>query len=132
MPPREDTRTRRRELLRKARAELKASYADPGLGIDQLARTVGTSVRQLQRVFREEAGEDFRSYLLRVRMEQAASLLSRKTNPLPARVVATRVGYSRDSGLRQAFRRYHGINPSAVQPEPSEDLWKEPSLRRDR
>ena len=78
---------------------------------------MGTSPRQLQHAF-QEGGEDFRSYLLRVRMEAAERLLTRATNPLPVRVVARRVGYSQPSGLRQAFFRHYGRNPSDFQAEP--------------
>lgn len=55
-------------------------------------------------------------------MERAARLLSREVNPLPAHVVARRVGYSRDSGLRQAFLRFYGYNPSSIQPPKPEYL----------
>ncbi len=76
---------------------------------------MGASPRQLQRVFREEGGEEFRSYLLRVRMERARALLTREHDPLPVRVVATRVGYRQASGLRQAFVRFYGHTPSKIQ-----------------
>ena len=64
-----DTRTRRRLLLRDARAVIRRQYRDPDLVLADVAEAVGVSPRQLQRVFREEGGEDFRTSLLRVRME---------------------------------------------------------------
>lgn len=87
-----------------------------------VARAVGTSPRQLQRVFREEGAEDFRGYLLRIRMEHAVRLLTRGKNPLPIHVTARRVGYRQASGLRQAFLRYYGYNPSEIQEAPPEYL----------
>ncbi len=113
--PRDETVLKRRELLRKARAYIRRAYRDPDLALADVAEEVDTSPRHLQRVFREEGGEDFRGYLLRVRMEQAAALLTREKNPLPVRAVAPRVGYRQASGLRQAFVRFYGHNPSAVQ-----------------
>lgn len=95
------------------------------LAIVDVAEEVGCSLRQLQRVFREEGSEEPRAALLRLRMERARELLSRDVDPLPIRAVAPLVGYRQPSGLRQAFRRYWGINPSAVQEDAPEELYGE-------
>ena len=123
--PRAATRRKRRELLRQAHSYIARSYTDPDLDLRDVAEAVGTSTRQLQRVFREEGGEDFRSYLLRIRMKRATVLLSRERNPLPIRVTARRVGYRQASGLRQAFLRFYGYNPSTIQPRAPEYLGTE-------
>jgi two-component system, response regulator YesN len=115
---RDETRRRRRTLLRSAQAYIRAQYPDPDLDLRQVAAATGASPRQLQRVFREQAGEDFRGYLLRIRMEAAFRLLTRKRNPLPIYRAARRVGYRQHSGLRQAFLRYYGYNPSEIQEPP--------------
>jgi two-component system response regulator YesN len=111
------TERQRRALLTRAKGSIRKRYAEFDFTLDDVAEEVGTSRRQLQRVFAELEGEDFRSYLLRVRMERARTLLSRKRNPLSIRATAPRVGYRKPSGLRQAFKRQFGINPSEVQPE---------------
>ncbi len=116
--PRVDTRERRRALLRNAKALVRRRYRDPDLALTDVASELGSSPRQLQRVFREEGGAEFRAYLLRVRMDRARSLLSRTRDSLPVHAVARQVGYRQASGLRQAFKRYFGVNPSAVQSEP--------------
>ena len=82
---------------------IRQRYRDPALSLAEVAEAVGISTRQLQRVFREEGDEDFRSVLLAVRMRRAASLLR---NDVPSRRVAQLVGYSGRSGLRLALRRY--------------------------
>jgi AraC-like DNA-binding protein len=120
--PREGTTTRRRQLLAHAHSVVRQQYRDPDLTLKDVAREVGASVRHVQRVFREEGSEDFRRYLLRVRMERAAKLLSRQTNPLPVVAVARQVGYRQASGLRQAFVRFYGHNPSAIQAAPAQYL----------
>ncbi len=109
------TRRRRRALLRAAQSYIGHAYTDPDLDLSDVAEAVGASTRQLQRVFRDEGGEDFRSYLLRIRMERATVLLSREQNPLPIHITARRVGYRQASGLRQAFLRFYGYNPSTIQ-----------------
>lgn len=119
---RASTERRRRALLRDAQAYVSRSYAELDLTLGDVAAAVGTSPRQLQRVFAECAGEDFRGYLLRIRMGHAYRLLGRERNPLPIRTVAPRVGYRQASGLRQAFVRFYGYNPSEIQPAPVEYL----------
>lgn len=59
---------------------------------------------------------DFRSFLLRVRMEQSHRLLSRKKGGLTVRQAARAVGYREASGLGWQFKRFYGYPPSAVQP----------------
>jgi len=121
------TRQKRQQLLREARAVIRRRYADPDLDLRDVAGAVGASTRQLQRVF-GESGEDFRSYLLRVRMTEARRLITRETNPLAVRVACRRVGYRQASGLRQAFLRFYGYNPSEVQAPAPEELYGEVNL----
>lgn len=124
MPPRPQTQAKRRELLAAARAELRRRYVDPSLDLGDVARAIGTSPRQLQRVFREMAGADFRGELLGLRMREAERLLRRG---MPVRRVASRVGYAGPSGLVAAFKREIGVPPSAMHPGPLDyDLeWRE-------
>lgn len=122
MVNRPQTTTTRRRLLRDARRFLRGAYADPDLTLADLAEAIGTSPRHLQRVFLDEAGESFRSCLLRIRMERARVLLTRSGRSLSVEKVARRVGYRQASGLRQAFMRYYGQNPSEVRPPTPEYL----------
>lgn len=104
---------------------LERRFGELDLELADVAAELDCSPRHLQRSIREFAQTDFRSALLEIRMRRARTLLSRKRNPLPIRVVAPLVGYRKSSGLRQAFQRYYGFNPSDVQPEPPEELWYE-------
>lgn len=113
---------RRRALLVAAEAVIRERYTEFDLGLVDVAEDSGCSPRQLQRVFRELADTDFRIVLLRVRMEQAYRLLSRKKGGLTVRAAARAVGYREASGLRQAFRRFYGYSPSEIQPESPEFL----------
>jgi AraC-like DNA-binding protein len=116
------TERQRRALLARTKRVVATRYSEFDLTLDDVAEEVGSSRRQLQRLFAELEGEDFRRYLLRVRMERARTLLSRERDPLPVRATARRVGYRQASGLRQAFKRHFGINPSEVQPGPPKYL----------
>ena len=80
------------------------------LGLDQIARRVASSRRQLQRAYAEVGETTFREHLTGVRMERAAELLGRRN--LTVREVARRVGYRQPAQFAKAFRRHHGVAPS--------------------
>jgi AraC-like DNA-binding protein len=80
------------------------------LALDDIARRVASSRRQLQRAYAEVGDTTFREHLTAVRMEKAAQLLH---NPaLTVREVARRVGYRQPAQFAKAFRRHHGAAPS--------------------
>ena len=108
------TERRRIALLQAAERAIRHRYAEFDLGLIEIAEAVGTSPRQLQRVFREVGDTDFRSYLLKIRMEHAHRLLSRRTGFWSTRKVARAVGYREASGLRWQFKRFYGYNPSEI------------------
>jgi AraC family transcriptional regulator, regulatory protein of adaptative response / methylphosphotriester-DNA alkyltransferase methyltransferase len=81
------------------------------LSLDDIARRVASSRRQLQRAYAEIGGTTFREHLTAVRMERAADLLG--TRGLTVREVAHRVGYRQPAQFAKAFRRHHGHAPSS-------------------
>ena len=101
---------RRRALFLDAVRIIDAEYPDK-LALDDLARRVATSRRQLQRAFAEAGETSFRSYLQRVRMDRAAHLLREGTTPVNK--VASAVGYRQPAQFAKAFRRHHGAPPSS-------------------
>lgn len=98
----------RRELYAEVRTFLDERYGESDLTLDDVARAVASSRRQVQRLF-EEDGDTFRAYLTRLRMERAADLLSRTSTPV--RDVARHVGYRQSAQFAKAFRRYGGVTP---------------------
>ena len=98
-------------------AIVEQEYADD-LALDDIARRVATSRRQLQRAYAEVGDTTFREHLTQVRMERAGDLLRRGN--LTIREVAHRVGYRQPAQFAKAFRRHHGSAPSdyrAAHPE---------------
>jgi len=81
------------------------------LALDDIARRVASSRRQLQRAFAEIGNTTFRDHLTRVRMQRAADMLASRS--LTVREVAHRVGYRQPAQFAKAFRRYQGVAPSA-------------------
>ena len=80
------------------------------LSLDDIARRVASSRRQLQRAYAEIGDTTFREHLTRVRMQSAAELLAARG--LTVREVAHRVGYRQPAQFAKAFRRHHGVAPS--------------------
>jgi AraC family transcriptional regulator of adaptative response / methylphosphotriester-DNA alkyltransferase methyltransferase len=104
------TALRRRTLFLEAAAIIQEEY-DLRIALDDVARRVATSRRQLQRAFAEAGETSFRAYVQRVRMERAAELLSETRTPVNA--VASAVGYRQAAQFAKAFRRHHGAPPSS-------------------
>lgn len=99
----------RTALYEEARSILEEDFAQD-LALEDIARRVASSRRQLQRAFAEIGGTTFRSALTEVRMERAAEMLD--AQPLTVREVARRVGYRQPAQFAKAFRRHHGVTPS--------------------
>jgi transcriptional regulator GlxA family with amidase domain len=99
----------RTSLFEDAVAIVEAEYA-ADLSLDDIARRVASSRRQLQRAYAEIGDTTFREHLTAVRMERAADLL--KSRGLTVREVAHRVGYRQPAQFAKAFRRHHGDAPS--------------------
>ena len=90
--------------------EIVAREYGANLSLDDIARRVASSRRQLQRAYSEIGNTTFREHLTAVRMERAAELLAQRG--LTVREVARRVGYRQPAQFAKAFRRHHGITPS--------------------
>jgi AraC family transcriptional regulator, regulatory protein of adaptative response / methylphosphotriester-DNA alkyltransferase methyltransferase len=99
----------RSSLYADATAIVEREYAGD-VSLDDIARRVASSRRQLQRAYSEIGNTTFRSHLTRVRMERAAELLERRS--VTVREVAQRVGYRQPAQFAKAFRREKGLAPS--------------------
>jgi len=99
----------RASLFADASAIVEREYA-ADLSLDDIARRVASSRRQLQRAYAEIGGTTFREHLTAVRMDRAAELLARPG--LTMRDVARSVGYRQPAQFAKAFRRRKGVAPS--------------------
>ena len=100
----------RTSLFEDAVAIVQVEFASE-LALDDVARRVASSRRQLQRAYNEIGATTFREHLTAVRMEKAAEMLAGRG--LTVREVAHRVGYRQPAQFAKAFRRYQGVAPSA-------------------
>ncbi len=79
------------------------------ISLDDVARSIATSRRSLQRAFEGE-GITFREAVAVARMRRAKLLLA--TGRLPVYRVADRVGYRSKAEFTKAFKRYSGMTPT--------------------
>jgi AraC family transcriptional regulator, regulatory protein of adaptative response / methylphosphotriester-DNA alkyltransferase methyltransferase len=110
MPEQRSTTIRHRTNLFEEAVAIVSDEFGRDLSLDEIARRVASSRRQLQRSYAEIGNTTFRSHLTAVRMDAAADLLAR--GPLTVREVAHRVGYRQPAQFAKAFRRRHGLSPS--------------------
>ena len=99
----------RTSLFEEASQIVETEYAGD-LALDDIARRVASSRRQLQRAFAEVGRTTFRDHVAQVRMARAAELLA--AGSLTVREVAHRVGYRQPAQFAKAFRRHVGMSPS--------------------
>ena len=110
MPQQRSSTVRLRTSLFEEAVAIVSEEYERDLALDEIARRVASSRRQLQRAYAEIGHTTFRSHLTAVRMDAAAELLARGT--LTVREVAQRVGYRQPAQFAKAFRRHLGVAPS--------------------
>lgn len=110
MPTQRPTTIRLRTSLFQEATEIVDQEYGSDLSLDEIARRVASSRRQLQRAYAEIGQTTFRDHLTRVRMDKAAELLTARG--LTVREVAHRVGYRQPAQFAKAFRRHLGVAPS--------------------
>ena len=100
---------RRRQLFGEAIAFLELRCCED-VSLEEVARELATSSRQLQRAFAENADVGFRAQLARLRMGRAADLL--RDHRMPIDQVGQAVAYRGAGAFSKAFRRTYGVSPS--------------------
>ena len=86
-------------------------HLDEPIGLSDMARHAGMSVRTFTRRFREETGETAGCWLVRARVERARQLL--ETTDLPVDRVASDAGFGTTASLRQHLAAAVGLSPLA-------------------
>ena len=80
------------------------------LGVEELARRVGLSRRELSRRFRGELNTTPSTVLMQRRLERARSLILNSRLPMAA--IASAIGFSSQSHLISSYRTHFGITPA--------------------
>jgi len=84
-------------------------FRDPE-GLAGLAAQLYLSERQTRNLVKKYYGQDYKTLIIKQRMEFADMLLEDETRSLEE--IAEEVGYRSYSGFYQAYTKYFGISPS--------------------
>lgn len=84
-----------------------------GVSVGELARRLNLDRSYFSKVFRQATGRSPQQYLVELRLEKAAELLSRYGRP-PGEA-ALSVGYPDVSSFSRMFRRHYGLSPTEYQ-----------------
>ncbi|WP_426452743.1 helix-turn-helix domain-containing protein [Paenibacillus sp. S-38] len=96
-------------LIGQVKEYIEKHYADPNLSLNQISDRFEMNPRYLSRLFKEEFGEKFIDYMLRVRLEEAQKLLLHTS--LPVQDIAEKVGYVHVISFHRAFKNMFGQPP---------------------
>ena len=105
---RDGTLERREAILRDALEAILRDHG-PDADLETVARRIGTSRRQLQRVFAELSDRSFRDTIAAVRMAHARKLLAGTDRPIAE--IGRVAGYHQAAQFSKAFRHHHGTSP---------------------
>ena len=97
------------ELAGKVTGYINASYAKPELSLEQIAAQVHLSANYVSTLFKKHYGMNISDYMIKVRMEHAARLLS-DTN-FKTYEIAERVGYTNSQYFSVLFKKSYGMTP---------------------
>ncbi len=88
-------------------------YAEPDMGISQVASSLGISESHLSHVFKKETGRTLGSYITDYRLQMARELLRDCRSKVYE--VAEQVGYRDITYFSAAFKKAVGVSPSEFQ-----------------
>ena len=115
-----------KELMRQC-DEYIAAHLDENLTRDILAERIGYSRSQFSRLFpQHHGGLRLRQYLLKQRVEKAASLL-RKDPSLPIRELVRETGLGSHSTILRAFHDEFGMSVRSFREQQKKDLQAGPT-----
>lgn len=105
------TIAQRTALFEEATGVVETDFGED-LSLNEVARRIATSRRQLQRIYLEIGATTFREQRAKVRMSRAAEILGGASQGMTVREVAARVGYRQPAQFAKTFRLHHGLSPS--------------------
>jgi AraC-like DNA-binding protein len=85
-------------------------YANSGLDLDSVAAGTGTNRNKVNDVLKTELGMTFTSYLKKLRLTEAARLLTDQAGATVAEI-AYSVGYANSSYFNKLFKEEYGCSP---------------------
>jgi YesN/AraC family two-component response regulator len=104
-------------LIQNMMSYIEEHCIDQDFSLTYLSDHFGLNSSYLSRLFKEESGETFISYVTRVRLEYAKTLL--RETPRSIKDVSLRVGYLNPLTFTRIFKKNTGITPSVYRQQDS-------------
>ncbi len=92
------------------------------VGREELARTAGVSLRQLERLFRLHLGRSLGEHYLGLRLDRARDLLRQTT--LSVLEIALACGFASASHFSRAYRQRFGHAPRTERTPSADPVWR--------
>ena len=103
------TRTAKKErMIDKVREYVDGGFRDPNLSLSSVSHKFGYNASYLSRVFKQESGQSFTDYLLKLRIDSAARMMDE--TDLKAYRVAEKVGIKDPYYFSYCFKKVLGIS----------------------
>jgi two-component system response regulator YesN len=115
-----DTGSRLKDAMFRIKPYVDSRYQED-LSLQSVAGRFDIDKYQLSRVFKQEFGVNYWSYVIKVRMEKAADLLI-GTNWKNGRI-AEHTGFLDESHFSRAFKKYYGVTPKEYRSSPVRSDW---------
>lgn len=98
-----------KELYNKIYEYVNNNFSDCSFNLDNVSSTFKLPIYYLSRLFKEQNGETFTDYTVRLRIEKAKELLS--STDIPLKVIVSNVGYCDLANFMRRFKKLEGITP---------------------
>ena len=96
------------KTIKKAIKYIKENYKDQ-ISLNDISKEVYLSSEYFSRLFKEEVGENFITYLTNYRIKKAEYLI--KNTDMKISQISTEVGYLNASYFSKTYKKYKGISP---------------------
>ncbi|MDA8227531.1 MAG: response regulator [Desulfitobacterium hafniense] len=103
-----ENETQTEQSIKWAAAYIRQNYQED-ITLDQIASKLFLSPSYFSRMFKKNVGESFASYVIRVRMEHAQSLLA--TGKFSVTQVAKKVGFENSGYFSTVYKKHFGMSP---------------------
>lgn len=107
-----DTENSNKLLIRKALHYIKERFNED-LSLDEVASHVYLNPAYFSRLFKQETGENFSNYLIKLRMMEAIDIMKRFNYKVSE--ICLMVGYKNSKYFSRVFKNYTGSTPSQYQ-----------------
>jgi len=84
-------------------------YSDPNLSLNQVSDLFSVNPKSISNLFKEELGDKFIDYLLKVRFDHAKRMLVETDEPIQS--IAEKVGYTHVISFHRAFKKLFDLPP---------------------